>query len=434
MVFNPNQMPNRMGPPMFYGDQQQQPPPVIDTTQAPGAPGANPLLDALKARKMADALNGGDAIHAVDPWTALAAGLQGGLRGWAESRATTRESDAKDASQSELARILGGNDPNQIESGLLASADPTTRGYGVQAKLADLGRDTWADDPAHPGLRVNREGQFQAIPQTPEQQQSFEARQNDLTRANARNIAQMKTAADAGQPLDPESIKYAATIYRMTGQMPQVGQGKVGAAMRRAILEAASQQAIAEGTSATGDVAQHADYAGARAGLVALGHRSANIDTAAIEANKFADLSIASSRALPRGNFVPLNAASQMVQQGTSDPRLKDFVIKAQALANAAATVAGRGTPNQMLQEEYMRRLSAADGPGAFEAAAHAIVQEAKAVTASTSDVRNEMLGNIRGGGRQAPPGEAPTHTLRGRPIVVRNGGWVFQDDGTPAR
>lgn len=223
--------------------------------------------------------------------------------------------------------------------------------------------------------------------------------QDEANRANQLKIAGMKqaqaSAASAIDPADNQTLDYAATVYRTTGHIPPVGQGSAGTALRKAIIQRAAEQASAEGGGAIGDLATAADYGGTKAGLSALGRRSANIDTAAAEANRFGDLSLEASKKLPRGQFVPLTMAIQAVQSGTSSPELKSFVTYSQSLANAAAVVAGRGTPNEGLQRKYEAILRAADGPAAFEAAVAAIKKEAKAVHDSTQDVRKKMLGNI---------------------------------------
>ena len=89
----------------FYGPGQGQlaqamPQPVMDTAQAPGA--TNPILEALKARQMADAMKGSSQnINATDPWTAVGKALSGGLEGFTQSRAL----EAEEISEGDISAI-----------------------------------------------------------------------------------------------------------------------------------------------------------------------------------------------------------------------------------------------------------------------------------------------------------------------------------------
>lgn len=174
---------------------------------------------------------------------------------------------------------------------------------------------------------------------------------------------------------------------------------------RPRLANAIAQYIKQDGGSAEDIVAAHAALKGDTAGLVALGGRMARIDTAAAEAQRFYPLAIAASQDVPRGSLVPYNQVTQYAQSQTSDPKLATFALQAMNLANAAAVVAKRGTPDATTAAEYYHRLTTAQGPAAFKAAADAIMQEANAVRQSSRDVRNEFVGNIRSGGESAPGG-----------------------------
>ena len=241
---------------------------------------------------------------------------------------------------------------------------------------------------------------------------------NDTSRTTAQNAASYASAAASRasaqgglESWGQEDIDYAAYIYNHTGQMPPLGQGKDGSSARKAILKSARIQATSPGQGgAANTVANFAEFAGTKAGLRTLGGRAANIDTAAAEAKNFAGQAVEASKLLPRGSFVPLNQLVQAGQVVTSDKRLAYFATKALGLAGAAATVAGRGTTNQFLQEEYFNRLSTAPSSEAFEETARAILEEAKGVSESTEGVRQDMLKGLRGGqgGHEAAPPPPP--------------------------
>lgn len=138
--------------PQFYGQPQQggplaqaQPQQVVDTAQAPGAP--NPLLEALRARAMADSQKGASAsMQARDPWSAAAQGISGGLEGWANARALDAENKSQDQSRSALLEALSSPDPMQA---LSLSKDPRAQDAYVQQRIAQLGQkpaEKWKDE------------------------------------------------------------------------------------------------------------------------------------------------------------------------------------------------------------------------------------------------------------------------------------------------
>ena len=292
-----------------------------------------------------------------------------------------------------------------------------------------------AHDPTAWGA-VNAKAQELGLPQVPFEQRQMVIAQaqtvaealkqahdekmlaNDTSRTTAQNAASYASAAASRasaqgglESWGQEDIDYAAYIYNHTGQMPPLGQGKDGSSARKAILKSARIQATSPGQGgAANTVANFAEFAGTKAGLRTLGGRAANIDTAAAEAKNFAGQAVEASKLLPRGSFVPLNQLVQAGQVVTSDKRLAYFATKALGLAGAAATVAGRGTTNQFLQEEYFNRLSTAPSSEAFEETARAILEEAKGVSESTEGVRQDMLKGLRGGqgGHEAAPPPPP--------------------------
>lgn len=241
----------------------------------------------------------------------------------------------------------------------------------------------------------------------------------NIRQSDAATAASRANAAGGGTDAYPAETLRAMALQYLAGDrsvMQNLGRGKSGERAVRDLRNMIQTVAVERGMNPTQIASKLAEYGGYQSGLGALGTRQANIDTAAAEANNFAELSISASNRVPRGRFVPLNQLVQAGQVMTSDPALADFAIKAMSLANAAATVAGRGTTNQFLQEEYMRQLSTAPDAASYEARAKAIIQEAKAVSKSTRDVRGEMVEGFTG---VAPGGEGAKPSI-GRPGVLR--------------
>ena len=147
---------------MFLPQQQQRPQPMffgqdpnmqaqIAQQQMPQPPQAqpqqgNPLLDALKARQMADSMQGGmNQIQAQDPFGALAKGISGGLEGWAQAKATELETQNQQAADKEITDALASDDPLKA---LSRSESPEGRAAYRQLRLADLSKkptEKWTD-------------------------------------------------------------------------------------------------------------------------------------------------------------------------------------------------------------------------------------------------------------------------------------------------
>lgn len=147
-------LPQQQQRPLFFGQDPQamqgqlapqpQPQQITDTSQAPGA--SNPLLDALRARQMADSMQGGmSQIQAQDPFGAVAKGISGGLEGWAQAKATELETKNAQAADKEITDALSSDDPLKA---LSRSQSPEGRAAYRQLRLADLSKkptEKWAD-------------------------------------------------------------------------------------------------------------------------------------------------------------------------------------------------------------------------------------------------------------------------------------------------
>lgn len=192
--------------------------PTVDTTQAPGAQ-QNPLLEAMRARAMAEQVGSAPDIHATSPLTALAATLQGGLKGYMQGNAQEAEQAQKDASSKEFNDALASTNPLDA---LSHAQSPEGQAAYRQLRLADLGRDTYADDPSHPGLRVNREGQFQAIPRT--------AAEEDKARVDMFNQTTAREgAANRAAELERARIAAGAKAGILPARVQQAEDEDIGA-------------------------------------------------------------------------------------------------------------------------------------------------------------------------------------------------------------
>lgn len=103
------------------------------------------------------------------------------------------------------------------------------------------------------------------------------------------------------------------------------------------------------------------------------------VEVAQNELNEFVPLALKASAAVPRGSWVPLSRLFQMADESISDPALKDFKIRNQAVINAYDQLAARGGTDVKKREENHNLLTTADGPEAYKAALEAIQSEGEA-------------------------------------------------------
>ncbi len=190
-MFLPQQM-QQGRPPMFFGQdpnmqaqmaqpQQMQPPPPV-------TPQSNPILEALKARQMADAMAGGmDRIQAQDPFGALAKGISGGLEGWMEGRAKEKELANQQAADKEITDALASDDPLKA---LSRANSPEGRAAYRQLRLADLSKkptEKWTDvDINGDGLADEQVNSMSGERKVVDRPLTFEQRQQ-IARAGAAN-------------------------------------------------------------------------------------------------------------------------------------------------------------------------------------------------------------------------------------------------------
>lgn len=193
----------------------------------------------------------------------------------------------------------------------------------------------------------------------------------------------------AGTAMDDDGLNYAADNYRKTGQLPAMGSGAAGGAVRAKIIARAAERAKAEGKTGAQDAdarasekqgaplsdeaasiiaermiagdrqasqgfarsprnlakiintftekaiakgmdgadiaARTAEFAGVLAGERALGGRTAQVGMAVNEAKQFADLALDASAKVWRSKFVPVASLVQSYEKGTNDPDVRAF-------------------------------------------------------------------------------------------------------------
>ena len=155
-------------------------------------------------------------------------------------------------------------------------------------------------------------------------------------------------------------------------------------------------------------------YTGIISRARALGTRSAAIDVAVDEAIGASKQALTASKAVPRGNWVPINQISQLVREKKSSPEQQRFNIANAALVTAyAQTMSRTGVNSVMAQRRAMDILQTATGPAAYEAGVEQLMTEMRIVKEAvrTAQETGELSGNDPGADGAPAGGAAPGGT-----------------------
>jgi hypothetical protein len=174
-----------------------------------------------------------------------------------------------------------------------------------------------------------------------------------------------------------------------------------------------------------------AQTAGTQIGKVAL---------AANELDTFGDQTIESSKAVPRGKFVPWNQLQQMADSKISDPALLRFKTKMQALENAYNQLAARSGTDVDKRAHIHELFNSANSDEAVQTLVKSLKEEAVGARDAADRTIAETSGQsaIPGAGPAAPrgtPAAAPTavgpngHTLK---LSPDGKSWVDAQTGAP--
>jgi hypothetical protein len=192
-------------------------------------------------------------------------------------------------------------------------------------------------------------------------------------------------------PVDGKMLDFYADYYNKTGKMPTLGYSKNAGALREQIAQRAEERAAAKGKSAE-DVAQgQTEFAANRAGATTQARRAqtlaTNVENATNEVQQLIPQAMQTSRALPRGKFVPWNTVRQAYEAGKSDPAYNDFVLANFSLINAYTRAMNpQGVPrvNDRLEQHANGILSVATSQQAYETQVRRLWQEVLASREAT--------------------------------------------------
>lgn len=201
----------------------------------------------------------------------------------------------------------------------------------------------------------------------------------------------------SAQSLSPEALDLIATQY-LAGDKTVVQGYARNATMRAQISNAIAEKANAAGMDGNAIAAQVSAYGGNVAAQRAAGTRAAQVGMAASEANQMADIALQASQKVPRGMFVPWNAAMNAVATGTSSPEMAQFVTATTSLVNAyARAVSPLGAPTDAMRQHAEAMLNTAQGPEAYAAVIAQMKKEMEAALNAPAEVSDRLKTNITG-------------------------------------
>lgn len=195
--------------------------------------------------------------------------------------------------------------------------------------------------------------------------------------------------------LTPEAIEQLAARSNKgdTTVFTNLGRGKQGAENVTAIRNRAAK----EGTSPDEQIKKRQQFVGDTAYQRTAGTMAARVENATNEVAALIPQAIETSRALPRGSWVPINTLIQKFQAGTSDPRYYDFSLANFSLMNAYARAMNpQGVPRitERLEAHAAGVLAMATDQKSYEVQVHRLwkeVEASKGAVAATREGRKDL-------------------------------------------
>jgi hypothetical protein len=259
-------------------------------------------------------------------------------------------------------------------------------------------------DPAYLRLKAAKEADPNAVHVLGQNGELYKVDEN----GNPTIVHKNQPSSDA--TLNDETTQAMADQYLAGDRtvLTNLGRGAQGAANVVKLRETIMQRAKDAGVDPQGIVDNFNEQAGKLSGQRAIGTRAANISLAANEANNMIPIAEAASKAVPRGNWMPINQAVQAVQKGTSSPELASFVAATNSLVNAyVRAVSPSGVPTDAMRQHAYDMLNAAQGHDAYMAVIKTMQKEMGAALTAPGQVRKEL----RSGGGEQPSTDAASPT-----------------------
>lgn len=245
--------------------------------------------------------------------------------------------------------------------------------------------------------------------------------------------ALIKKAESKGTPpavasMTPDAINMAAerVLAGDTTALQNLGRGAQGGENIAQINNRVAEIAKAKGLSPDSVLKARALLKAAGQGLNTLATRSAKIDAAAIEVDKFADNALGALDKVSRGDILPINDIIRKVSEGSGSPEEVDFATYVKSLSGAYASVISRGNPTVNSQQEADAIIRKDYSKPQFRVMVAALKKEASAVQASSKQAGENIIEESFGKNR--PIEDARTPELEAGRVAT----YIKEHGGTP--
>lgn len=201
--------------------------------------------------------------------------------------------------------------------------------------------------------------------------------------------------------LSPDDAKFLAQ-QRLAGDksaLSGLGFGNTGATNRRLVMQSMRdvlQQKFGKEADGTFVAQATAAYGGDQAAIRSIAQKSAMIDNAANEMQKFAPQVLQTSAAIPRSQFPTFNSMQQAIEKGAGSPEIVRFIDAINAYKNAYAQVVSRGGASSVdarLRSDEV--INKAWSQGQIQAAIDQLGLEAKQAISATHETLSDITGQI---------------------------------------
>ena len=238
-------------------------------------------------------------------------------------------------------------------------------------------------------------------------------------------IFNAKNDSVSGKNLDPETLDLMADQYLAGDRSVAagLGYGNVGAGNRAALRHTIMEKAKAAGMSGAEIAAKLAEYQGIQQSERTVGARSAQVQLAASEANKMADILLSKSKEFNRTQFQPINQVLATVEKGGGGTAVRGYAAAINSFINAyARAIAPTGVATVSDKDHAREILSLADSQEQMEEIMGTLRQEMKAALAAPAEVRGALRKEVAGD--KAAPGGEPPKTKKVNGVV-----WTLMKD-----
>jgi len=189
---------------------------------------------------------------------------------------------------------------------------------------------------------------------------------------------------------DEDTIETAARTFNQTGKMPtNLGTRETAGFIVGAIQNRANALLSESGITPEQRAQDWQKYAGGTSYQRTAGTYGARVEAASNEAEQLAPQAIETSKALPRGEWVPVNRLIQKFEAGQSDPRYYEFAFANWSLLNAyARAINPTGIPRLEDKKHAAELLSTAIDQKSYEQVIKRMMLEIKASKEAISKTR----------------------------------------------